>query len=56
MNTHWRAGSKVFATENEARQYSKDMMALGAIAGWCETEDPVTHEYVWGSFGETRQV
>lgn len=53
---NWRAGSKVFATEEEAKQYSKDMMAFGAIAGWCETNEEVTHEYVWGDFGRTKEL
>ena len=56
MDMNWKAGSKVFATEEEARQYAKDMMALGALVGMCETVQKVTHEYVWGNFGRTREV
>lgn len=56
MDMNWRSGSKVFKTEAEARQYAKDMLALGALVGMCETSEPVTHEYVWGNFGRTREV
>ena len=50
----WKAGSKIFETEAEARQYAKDMMALGALVGICKTDEDVRHEYVWGNFGRTR--
>ena len=38
--------SKVFETEEEARQFSKDLMERGIIAGYSETADPVTHYYL----------
>jgi hypothetical protein len=56
METNWRSGHKVFATEEEARQYAKDMMSLGALVGISKTSDPVTHEYVWGNFGRTKEL
>ena len=52
--SNWKAGSKIFETEAEARQYAKDMMALGALVGICKSDENVTHEYVWGNFGRTR--
>ena len=55
MNMNWKAGSKVFSTEEEAKQYAKDMMARGAIAGICETIQEVTHEYI-GPDGLTKEV
>lgn len=53
---NWRAGHKVFETEEEARQYAKDMMALGALVGISKTSEAVTHQYVFGNFGRTREV
>jgi hypothetical protein len=53
---NWRAGSKVFETEDEARQYAKDMMSLGALVGISETAEEVTHQYVFGNFGRTMEV
>lgn len=43
---HWAVGNKVFETEQEARQFSKDLMAHGALGGWRETSEPVTHYYL----------
>lgn len=53
---NWRAGHKVFETEEEARQYAKDMLALGALVGISETTEKVTHQYVFGNFGRTEEV
>ena len=44
--THYAVGKKVFKTEDEARQFSKDLMARGALGGWSETFEPVTHIYL----------
>lgn len=41
----WKVGSKVFETEIEAREFSRDLMAMGVIGGWCKVEEPVTHYY-----------
>ena len=43
---NYQAGNKVFATEEEARGYSKDAMAYGAIAPMQETDKEVTHRYL----------
>ena len=56
MNMNWRAGSKVFATEEEARQYAKDILAAGGLIGISETTEKVTHEYIFGNFCRTREV
>ena len=53
---NWRAGSKVFFTEEEARQYAKDMLSIGALIGICKTGEEVTHRYVWGDFARTERV
>lgn len=42
----YQAGNKVFATEEEARGYSKDAMEYGAIAPVQETDKAVTHRYL----------
>lgn len=43
---HYVVNSKVFETEEEARQFSKDFMERGIIVGYSETTDPVTHYYL----------
>jgi len=43
---NYAVGSKVFATEAEAREFSRDLMAYGALGGWRETTEPVTHYYL----------
>ena len=43
---NWKVGRKVFKTENEARNFSKDLQAYGALGGWCKTSEPVTHIYL----------
>ena len=46
---NWKVGNKVFETENEAKQFSKDLMSHGVLGGWCQTEDAVTHRYIFGN-------
>jgi hypothetical protein len=53
---HWRVGCKVFETEEEARQYAKDMMSLGALVGISKTTDDVTHRYVFDNFARTEEL
>ena len=43
---NWKVNSKVFETEIEARNYSRDLMAHGGLGGWMETDEPVTHIYL----------
>lgn len=43
---NYQAGNKVFATEEEARGYSKDAMAYGAIAPMQVTDKEATHRYL----------
>lgn len=43
---NYQAGRKVFATEEEAKGYSKDAMSYGGIAPIKETDRPVTHKYL----------
>ena len=42
---NWKVGKKVFRTEEEARQFSKDLQRMGAIGGWCPTDEEPTHIY-----------
>lgn len=42
----YRVGQKVFETEGEARDFSRDLMAYGALGGWEETDAPATHIYL----------
>lgn len=42
----YAVGKKVFETEREAREFSKDLMARGALGGWRQTSEPVTHYYL----------
>ena len=42
----YKVNSKVFETEAEARQFTKDLMAFGGLGGWSITSDPVTHRYL----------
>lgn len=46
MATNYKVGKKVFATEQEAMQFAKDLMAYGALRGWSETTEKVTHRYI----------
>ena len=46
MNVNFKVGKKVFATEQEARQFSKDLMSYGALGGWSKTTENVTHRYM----------
>lgn len=43
---HYMVNSKVFKTEDEARAFSKDLMARGGLGGWCKVNAPVTHVYI----------
>jgi len=43
---NWAVGKKVFETEKEARDFSRDLMSRGALGGWRETSEPVTHYYL----------
>ena len=49
MNSNWKVGSKVFETEEEARQFSKDLMSHGVLGGWAPTTEEVTHRYIFGN-------
>lgn len=42
---NWKVGKKVFRTEEEAAQFSKDLMKLGAFGGWSPTDEEATHIY-----------
>lgn len=48
----YRVNSKVFETENEAREFSRDLMSYGGLGGWTETTDPVTHIYKGDGYTE----
>ena len=50
--THWAVGKWVFETEQEAKQFSKDLMSYGGLGGWRETSDPVTHYYLGNLMAE----
>lgn len=41
----YRVGRKVFETEREAMDFSKDLMSYGALGGWAETGEEPTHVY-----------
>ena len=53
---NWKVGKKVFATEEEAKNFSADLMSMGALGGWMPTEEQVTHRYVFGDFCKTEEV
>lgn len=42
----YKVNSKIFETEQEARDFSKDLQAYGGIGGWSETNEPTTHRYL----------
>ena len=42
----FKVNSKVFETEEEARQFSRDLMKRGGLGGWQQTEEPATHFYL----------
>lgn len=46
MKKNWKVGKKVFRTEEEARNFSRDLMKLGAFGGWSPTDEEVTHRYL----------
>ena len=56
METNWRSGHKVFRTEEEARQYAKDIQAAGGLIGLSKTTEKATHEYIFGNFCRTREL
>lgn len=43
---NFKVNSKVFATEKEARNFSKDLMAYGGLGGWQETKEKVNSRYL----------
>ena len=43
---NYKVNSKVFATEQEAREFSKDLMSYGGLGGWAPTTEPATHIYL----------
>ena len=43
---NYKVNSKVFATEQEANKYSRDLMSYGGLGGWTPTTEPVTHIYL----------
>lgn len=49
---NYAVGDKVFKTEDEARSFSRDLMAMGALGGWNETYRPVTHYYLGNLMAE----
>ena len=42
----WKVNSKIFETEEEARNFSKDLQAYGGLGGWSFTEEKPTHYYL----------
>ena len=48
----YRVNGKVFETENEAREFSRDLMSYGGLGGWMETTDTVTHIYKGDGYTE----
>lgn len=42
----FRVNSKVFETEDEARHFSKDLMAYGGLGGIIKTNEVATHYYL----------
>lgn len=46
IDGNYKVNSKVFATEEEARKYTKDLMAYGGLGGWRKTPEAVTHKYI----------
>ena len=42
---NYKINNKVFRTEEEARAFSKDLQAYGALGGWSPTEEEPTHIY-----------
>ena len=48
----YKVGKKVFETEQEARDFSRALMEQGALAGWSETTEPVTHYHLGGLMAE----
>lgn len=45
IDSNYKVNSKVFATKEEARNFSKDLMAYGGLGGFCKTQEAVTHRY-----------
>ena len=43
---NFKVNSKVFATEEEARNFSKDLMEYGGLGGWSETKEEVNSRYL----------
>ena len=55
---NWKVGKKIFETENEAKQFAKDLMTLGACGGWSPTDEPATHRYTGNAWriGRTEKI
>lgn len=48
----YKVNSKVFATEAEAREFSRDLMSRGGLGGWRKVSEPVTHIYKGDGYTE----
>ena len=53
---HYAVGQKVFETEEEAREFSRDLMNHGALGGWMPTDKEVTHRYCFEGNLRTEEV
>lgn len=46
MKKNYKVNSKVFETEQEARNFGKDLQSYGGIGAWTPTDEEVTHRYL----------
>ena len=46
IDSNYKVNTKVFATEKEARDFSKDLMAYGGLGGWTKTDEAVNARYL----------
>lgn len=53
---NWKVGSKVFKTESEAEQFAKDLNSRGCLVTRSQTDEEVTHRYIFGNDGLTEPV
>ena len=42
----YKVNSKVFETETEAREFSRDLQRYGGLGGWQEVKETPTHYYM----------
>lgn len=49
---NWKAGNKVFETEEEAKSYAKALNNRGCTCSWKKTTEEATHRHIKDGYTE----